>query len=580
MASKIICKHRRGSADAWKSWLVAEGNKLEDGEIGIIDADLNDYPNHLRLLVGDGKEHSYEEMPKFAYAQEENDSVVSKGYDYAEYFKWASDVAAEDRISGRFVTIAENTRTIRLAQPNDKILGITSKTASIIGNWDENNRLPADGWAIVGMLGIVEVQHDHTCTKNGYAMIGEDGIATKAEDAFGYKVVNVDDEAGTIEVVLGNDSDMISRIKSELNRLNIQVDIINNSYAKSAEIRSHVDNMNNPHQITADQLNVYTKLEVDNTISQKSDINHLHDDRYYTESEINAKIAEINQAIEDTIADISGDIVVGIYETKTDASAKLEEAKAYTDSAKSELLNGADEAHNSLKKLGDMIDANQNAIGELTSVVDNKASIKHDHDDAYYTEAEIDDVISTIHDDLENIINGDTVVAAATYAASSTKATKDASGNIITETYETKSGSDAKFNEAKAYTDTTKSNLIDGAAADYNTFKKLENKINYLSSSKQDAIMNIATQRSYTATVNTTWTESGGYYYQDIAIEGILDTDTPIVDILPGNDNTLNVMYSDNMCKVFRITTSNNSIRVWATKSIDSSFPIQLKVVR
>lgn len=224
MANKIIYKHRRGLADDWKLWLSTEGNKLEDGEIGIVDSDPNDNPNHLRLLVGDGEPHSYDDMPKFAYAQEENNSVVSKGYDYAEYFKWADDVVTENKVTGRFVTIAENTRTIRLAQPGDKILGITSNTASIIGNWDESNRTAEEGWAIVGMLGIVEVKHDQTCTENGYAMIGADGIATKADDAFGYKVVNVNSEAGTIEVVLGNDSDSIARICENIKQINTSIE--------------------------------------------------------------------------------------------------------------------------------------------------------------------------------------------------------------------------------------------------------------------------------------------------------------------------------------------------------------------
>ena len=32
-------------------------------------------------------------------------------------------------------------------------------------------------------------------------------------------------------------------------------------------------------------------------LSQKTDIDHLHDDRYYTEGEIDTKVAELNEAI-------------------------------------------------------------------------------------------------------------------------------------------------------------------------------------------------------------------------------------------------------------------------------------------
>lgn len=89
-----------------------------------------------------------------------------------------------------------------------------------------------------------------------------------------------------------------------------------------------------------------------------------------------------------------------------------------------------------------------------------------------------------------------------------------------------------------------------------------------------------AATMTYYATVSATWTADGDYFYQDIAVEGVLETDNPIVDISPGDDNALNTTYSDCMCKVFRITTGANSIRVWATKAVATAFPIQLKVVR
>lgn len=85
---------------------------------------------------------------------------------------------------------------------------------------------------------------------------------------------------------------------------------------------------------------------------------------------------------------------------------------------------------------------------------------------------------------------------------------------------------------------------------------------------------------TYTATVTTSWTASGDYYYQDITVDGILASDTPVVDIVCGSDNAANKVFSENMCKVFRITTSANKIRVWATEAISTAFPIQLKVVR
>lgn len=89
-----------------------------------------------------------------------------------------------------------------------------------------------------------------------------------------------------------------------------------------------------------------------------------------------------------------------------------------------------------------------------------------------------------------------------------------------------------------------------------------------------------ATTVTLTATVPTSWTASGSYFYKDVTVNGILATDNPVVDIYPGSDNAANVLYSESICKVFRITTSANSIRLWATEAIGTAFPIQIKVVR
>lgn len=65
-------------------------------------------------------------------------------------------------------------------------------------------------------------------------------------------------------------------------------------------------------------------------------------------------------------------------ETKSDASAKLAEAKSYADSAatkvKNDLLNGAGTAYDTLKELGDLIDVNVDAIEALERVASSKAN--------------------------------------------------------------------------------------------------------------------------------------------------------------------------------------------------------------
>lgn len=94
-----------------------------------------------------------------------------------------------------------------------------------------------------------------------------------------------------------------------------------------------------------------------------------------------------------------------------------------------------------------------------------------------------------------------------------------------------------------------------------------------------------ATERVYTATLSGDsgeWTlnSGGGYFYQDVAVDGILETDTPIVDFLPGTDGDANILYNEKMGKILWITTADNSIRVRATEAISTDLPLQLKVVR
>ena len=70
-------------------------------------------------------------------------------------------------------------------------------------------------------------------------------------------------------------------------------------------------------------------------------------------------------------------------ETKSDATKKLNEAKAYADEAantvKDDLLNGAGAAYDTLKELGDLISTNVGAIDALENVAAGKADKVHTH---------------------------------------------------------------------------------------------------------------------------------------------------------------------------------------------------------
>ena len=133
-----------------------------------------------------------------------------------------------------------------------------------------------------------------------------------------------------------------------------------------------------------------------------------------------------------------------------------------------------------------------------------------------------------------------------------------------------------------------KSLSVSGAAADARATGEAIAKVGGLNPDKMLADIQKAqatadakaATATYTATVTNTWTASGDYFYQDIAVTGIKEADNPLVDIVLGSDSATNETYLDAFYRVLRITTSANSIRVWATKATETAFTIQLKVVR
>jgi len=72
--------------------------------------------------------------------------------------------------------------------------------------------------------------------------------------------------------------------------------------AKSVNIKSFIESI------------VYLKGEIDTKLLGKADTGHTHDDRYYTEEEIDTKVSTINGTITDQVSTLNGTIA-----TKADA---------------------------------------------------------------------------------------------------------------------------------------------------------------------------------------------------------------------------------------------------------------------
>lgn len=194
------------------------------------------------FVIGNGTSSAAANAFRVTYAGKVYGSSTynSSGADYAEFFEWQdSNPNAEDR-RGYFVTL--DGEKIKIAEPNDYILGIVSGLPAIIGNSDEDWRgryilddfgafiteefeyeeevydketgqrktitkigtkykenpdydptLPyiqredRPEWDAVGMIGVLNVRDDGTCEVNGYCKVSEGGIATASES--GYRVI-------------------------------------------------------------------------------------------------------------------------------------------------------------------------------------------------------------------------------------------------------------------------------------------------------------------------------------------------------------------------------------------------------
>lgn len=169
----------------------------------------------------------------------------------------------------------------------------------------------------------------------------------------------------------------------------------------------------------------YVLDKLSTEFDKKSNTGHTHDDRYYTESEVDSKLADkadsdhthtidsslsststnpvqnkvVNSALSGKVPTtrtvngkaLSSNITLSASDVGADsagsASSALASAKTYADSAassaattvKNDLLNGAGAAYDTLKELGDLISANDTAIDALETVAAGKADKSHTH---------------------------------------------------------------------------------------------------------------------------------------------------------------------------------------------------------
>lgn len=81
-------------------------------------------------------------------------------------------------------------------------------------------------------------------------------------------------------------------------------------------------------------------------------------------------------------------------------------------------------------------------------------------------------------------------------------------------------------------------------------------------------------------TLDTSWLGSAAPYSNSVAVTGILETDTPIIDVVMSGTYSTDEARIEAWGYIYRAVTANSSMTFYATEKPSVELPIQIKVVR
>ena len=183
-------------------------------------------------------------------------------------------------------------------------------------------------------------------------------------------------------------------------------------------------------------------------VDGKAASGHLHDDRYYTESEMNTKLSTLKSDLQ---KEIDSDVLV-----ETNRAKAEEQALQSAIDGKSPLGHAHDDRYLTEEEIEDLADDLRLAIEAavdteeeramaaeqgLQAKIDQKSPIGHNHNDVYYTESEIDDQMGDILDEITEEADR---AKAAEQALQSAINSKSDSGHLHDDRYYVKSTIDSK----------------------------------------------------------------------------------------------------------------------------------------
>ena len=310
-----------------------------------------------------------------------NGTMLSQNTDYAEVGEWADDNPSDEDRIGYFVAIDNSSTgaTMVKATSTSDVRGVTVVSPAFSGNCSDDKfdivtsteTDPDTGETItkitskklkkqydyVAVMGIVSVIDNGTCEINGRCMPAEDGTAVPSPNNMGYQIIDRIDDTHVL-VAVSPEADMMVRIRTDV------VDLQKN---KADAAHNH-------------DGRYYTESEIDSKVASinsaiagKASSSHTHDDRYYTESEINSKLAtKVNSS---TFTSHTGDTTVHITAAERD---DWNTAKTHADSPHAPSNAEANQNAFSNVKVGDTTIAADSKTDTLTIVAGSNVTITPD----------------------------------------------------------------------------------------------------------------------------------------------------------------------------------------------------------
>ncbi len=277
---------------------------------------------------------------------------------------------------------------------------------------------------------------------------------------------------------------------------------------------------------------------------------HTHDDRYYTETETDTKLAgkqDRTALLPNMTDEVADNDTLSFYDLSATAGKQLKVA------ALKELL--------------------KTYFDTIYGVLLETHAVRHAADGA-------DPITVTTGSIADSAVTGGKIAAEAVSKGFSAtiSATWDFDGPPYTQE-KTVSGIVAE-DEDHPITWTINS----GATTDQLTFVASEDKITVTTDAVfTGAISVTATQSNvpYNFTLAAAdWTPTGKPMKQVISVPGLLATDSPIVDIVPSDTYSTAEAQLEDYGKIYRMVAGADTLTVYATEPTEVAIPIQIKAVR